>query len=704
MKLSVPLLFFFVISIFAGSAANAQNRYWVFFKNKPEAAGFTNFSYGGPAERYLMNHGVLTTRCIQRRLKVLPASNVVSVMDFPVYSGYIDSLELAGLKVIGTSRWFNAATVLVDSLQLTRARRFSFVKGTRPVASAIVPISKVIIPAERPGMLDKVSSVNPSPGADSSFYGPSLTQLELEGIPQVQSLGIDGNGVLVGMLDAGFRYETHDALKHIKIVGEHDFIQNDSITANQPGDSSYQDNHGTSTLSVLGGYSPGNLIGVAYGASFMLAKTEYVPVTDFKWEEDNWVEGLEWMEARGVDVVSSSVAYNDFVYPNGTGLDSAISYFFSRGDFNGKTSYASRAATIAAHLGVVVVQAMGNEGNGNGVVATMDVPADADSIISVGAVDMNGRLTAFSSTGPTNDGRTKPDLVADGMGDYVAVVPGPDTYAYESGTSFSTPITAGIAALILSVRPDYTPMQVINLLKSTAVQHYDPDIPKTRRYPNNFYGWGIVNAWNAIKKLGLVSSNTLVAHTTDSLLYVSVKAYSTSGIDLEASRAYYSYDGVDYTPSHIFATDTLNQYGAAVPGPVNPKENLYFYFSLVDSAGKQLDVPFYGPGKPFVVSGWQVVPVVHSDKFHLYAGYPDPFTSVTHVAFILYGESHVTADVFDVLGRKVCTIFDGTLPAGYEELSWNGTAAGGRRVSSGVYFIRLVVGGSMKVSKVLLLR
>ena len=688
----------------AGPTVYGQNRYWVFFKNKPEAAGFTNFSYGGPAEQYLLNHNVLTTRCIQRRLKVLPASNIVSVLDFPVYSGYIDSLEHAGLKVIGTSRWFDAATVLVDSLQLTKARRFSFVKGTRPVASSIVTIREVIIPAERPRLFDKVSSLNPSAGADSSFYGPSLTQLEVEGIPQVQSLGINGQGVLVGMLDAGFRYETHDALKNIKIVGEHDFIQNDSITANQPGDSSYQDNHGTSTLSVLGGYSPGNLIGVAYGSSFMLAKTEYVPVTDFQWEEDNWVEGLEWMEARGVDVVSSSVAYNDFVYPNGTGLDSAISYFFSKGDFNGKTSYASRAATIAARLGVVVVQAMGNEGNGNGVVATMDVPADADSIISVGAVDMNGRLTAFSSTGPTNDGRIKPDLVADGFGDYVAVVPGPDTYAYESGTSFSTPITAGVASLILSVRPDYTPMEVINLLKSTAVEQYDSNIPETSNYPNDFYGWGIVNAWNAIKKIGFVASNSFVSHTSGTLLNVYVKAYSTSGIDLSASRAYYSTDGVDYLSSPVFTTDTANQYGTAVPAPANPRQSLYIYFSMTDSSGKTLNAPFYGRAKPYVVSGAQVGPITASDKFYLYAGYPDPFTSQTHIGFILYGDSRVTADVFDVLGRKVCTLFDGTLPAGYEEVSWNGTAGGGRRVSSGVYFIRIIVDGSMKVSKVLLLR
>jgi hypothetical protein len=285
-----------------------QSRYWVFFKNKPEAEGFTDFSLGGPAEQYLLSHNVLDQRAITRRLKVLPPSNIVSVMDFPVYSGYIDSLESIGLKVIGTSRWFNAATVVTDSLQIVGTMRFPFVRGVQKVATSIVPIRMIARPGNPHSLLFKVSSVNIA--GDSAFYGPSLAQLELSGVPQVQSLGIDGKGVLIGMLDSGFRYETHDALKNIRIIGEHDFVQNDSITANQPGDSSYQDNHGTSTLSVLGGYSPGNIIGASYGSSFMLAKTEYVPVTDFQWEEDDWVEGLEWMEAHGVDVVSSSVAYS----------------------------------------------------------------------------------------------------------------------------------------------------------------------------------------------------------------------------------------------------------------------------------------------------------------------------------------------------------------------------------------------------------
>ena len=678
-----------------------QSRYWVFFKNKPEADSFTDFSLGGPAEQYLLSHDVLNQRAITRRLKVLPPSNIVSMMDFPVYSGYIDSLESIGLEVIGTSRWFNAATVVTDSLQIVRTMRFPFVRSVQKVATSIVPIRMIARPGNPHQPLFRVSSVNVA--GDSAFYGPSLAQLELSGVPQVQSLGIDGKGVLIGMLDSGFRYETHDALKNIRIIGEHDFVQNDSITANQPGDSSYQDNHGTSTLSVLGGYSPGNIIGASYGSSFMLAKTEYVPVTDFQWEEDDWVEGLEWMEAHGVDVVSSSVAYSTYVDSTGQ-VDSSISYFFSRGDFNGKTSFASRAATIAARLGVIVVQAMGNEGNGNGTVGTMDVPADADSIISVGAVDQTGQLAGFSSTGPTNDGRIKPDLVADGVDDYVATVPGPDTYDYESGTSFSTPITAGIASLILSVRPDYTPMQVIDLLKQTAVQPHYPGDPLTSSYPNDFYGWGIVNAWNAVREIGFVSSNSYVSWQEDSVVYIAVKAFSTSGINTGASRAFYSYNGTAYRSSRVFSTDTSNQYAFVAPVPASASQAMNFYFDLVDSSGKNLDVPYYGASAPFSVGGLESVPATSAQAFRYYAAYPNPFSLQVHVSFVLYKGANVSVDVYDVLGRKVAGLFSGDMPTGYQEVDWDGTTSTGNRASSGVYLIRIIIDGVMKVEKVLYLK
>lgn len=680
----------------------SQARYWVFFKDKPNAAAFSRHAGGESAEAYLVSNGILTKRAIERRLKVLPQSEVVSKSDFPVYTPYLDSLRSVGLQVVGTSRWFNAAVVVGDSARLTASEVFPFVVGIKKVATGLVQTGSILPPPAGSHSIMRISSGSLPP--DTGLYGPSYPQFALSGIPQVHALGINGTGVLVGMLDTGFRYEGNDALENVKIVGEHDFIQHDSITENQPGDASDQDSHGTSTLSVLGGYAPGKLIGVANGADFMLAKTEYVPVTDYKWEESNWVEGLEWMESRGVDVVSSSVAYSIFVDSSGQ-VDSAQSYYWSRGDFNGKTAISSIAASHAARLGVIVVQAMGNEGNGNGTVGTMLVPADADSIISVGAVDENGDIASFSSTGPTNDGRIKPDLVADGVNDYVATVPGPDTYAYESGTSFSTPITAGIAALILSVRPDYTPMQVIDLLEQTAIrsQTFSGD-SLTSTYPNNFYGWGIVNAWNAIKKIGFVGSNSFTFWEQGSALDLAVKAFSTAGVDLALSRGYFSTDGINYKSVPIFQTDTLYQVAFSAPQPSTPTSHVYFYFDLVDSSGRHLDVPYDGAQSAFDITGWMVSPESISGKFLLFDNYPNPFSSTTNIGLMLKEASSVKIEVYDILGRKIKTIFDGSLPSGYQQFAWNGSTNHGRAASSGVYLVTIDVDGSVKTQKVLYLK
>ncbi len=705
LRLSLAYLSLFLSLTLISGKSFGQNKYWVFFKDKPNADAFSPPSKNNSfkesavsrAESYLVNDEVLTQRSIQRRLKVLSSDKVISSSDFPVYGPYLDSLRSIGLTINGTSRWFDAASVFADSSQLLRLEKFPFVVALKRIKSYTSPLKP-----ETPGSVfhrrfSKKSSYQPG---DSSFYGPSITQFALSGIPQVHALGINGSGVLIGMLDAGFRYEMHEALENTKIVGEHDFIQNDSITENQAGDAEAQDNHGTSTLSVLGGYAPGNLVGVAYGSDFMLAKTEYVPVSDYKWEEDNWVEGIEWMEARGVDVVSSSVGYDVFVDSSGA-VDSSESYFWSRGDFNGKKSIASSAATRAAELGVVVAQAAGNEGNGNGVIGTLIAPADADSVITVGAVDLTGQLASFSSSGPTSDGRIKPDLVAMGEGDYVAVVPGPDTYAYESGTSFSTPITAGIAALILSVRPDFTPLQVISLLKNTAVEY--PDQTHASNYPNNYYGWGIVNAWNAIKGLGLVSSNNFSDWQKNSSLNLAVRAFSTSGINLNLSKGFYSTDGLTYTSAAVSPTDTMNQYAIVVPPSAFSTSHIYFYFSLVDSGGRQIAVPFYGSRKPFD-AGWVFEPSQINGSFLLLGNYPNPFNSRTHVAIVLKSMEAVNVDVYDVLGRRVKTIFGGSLSSGYHEFVWNGTSNSSQEVSSGAYFIRINVGGEVKMSKVLYLK
>ncbi len=272
------------------------------------------------------------------------------------------------------------------------------------------------------------------------------------------------------MLDTGYNM-AHPVFDSLNIIAEWDVINDDSTTKNEAGqDASSQHNHGTSTFSALGGYAPGSLIGPAYKANFLLAKTEIYD-QEIQIEEDHYVRALEWGEALGADVASSSLGYTDW---------------YTWENMDGNTAVTTKAVDIATSLGMICVTAAGNE-NGNywnHIIA----PADADSVISVGAVDKLGTIASFSSRGPSFDGRMKPEVSARGVATACASGNG-TSYAYSSGTSLATPLVAGAAALILSAHPTWTPMMVREALMKTASQFDNPD---------NVYGYGIIDVWEAI--------------------------------------------------------------------------------------------------------------------------------------------------------------------------------------------------------------
>jgi subtilisin family serine protease len=312
---------------------------------------------------------------------------------------------------------------------------------------------------------ERLPSIPPLPD-DPLFwqYGRSFIQLSQINVVPLHRLGYSGKDVLVCMMDTGF-WKAHEAFSHAPIIAEWDFVNNDGDV----NPDSYREEHGTATWSLLAGYKTGELIGPAYGASFLLAKTES---TEFERpiEEDYWAAGIEWAESLGAEVVSSSLGYIDW---------------YSFADMDGETAVTTRCANRASELGVVVVNAAGNErGTSWGHIIA---PADGFNVIACGAVDSLGRLTDFSSPGPTYDGRIKPEVCALGESAWYAAR-GEDSsfdYVIGDGTSFSTPLVAGVCALLLEVHRDWTPVQVRTALLSTASQS---------RSPNNDYGWGIVDA------------------------------------------------------------------------------------------------------------------------------------------------------------------------------------------------------------------
>jgi len=245
--------------------------------------------------------------------------------------------------------------------------------------------------------------------------------------------GYRGKGIQIAVIDAGFmNVNINPAFDSLRIqgrlLGTKDFI-------NPTSDIYSEDAHGAMVLSTMTGNLPGQFLGTAPDASFWLIRTEYAP-TEYKVETDFWCSGIEFADSAGVDVATSSLGYSTFDDPRMN---------FTYADMNGKVSRASRAANMAGKKGIIVTVAAGNEGSA--AWHYISSPSDADGIITVGAITSVGLSSSFSSFGPSSDGRVKPEVCATGTAS--ALVSTAGTPGYGNGTSFATPIMAGMMACLL---------------------------------------------------------------------------------------------------------------------------------------------------------------------------------------------------------------------------------------------------------------
>ncbi len=301
-------------------------------------------------------------------------------------------------------------------------------------------------------------------------YGDSFNQLYMIEVVDLLEMGYNGSGdsssagqIMIGILDTGFLLD-HYAFNRLEVHAQWDFVNDDPITENEPDDPPGQDRHGTLVLGTIAGYGEGDLIGPAWGAAFLLAKTEEVD-SEIVVEEDNWIAGLAWCDSIGADIVTSSLGYIEWYDPD---------------DLDGETALCTRAANRAASRGIVVCNAAGNYGY-NGATSLI-APADADSVITVGGVYADGSLWESSSRGPTADGRIKPDVMAQAVSVQSVLYPEDHGYWKHSGTSFATPLMAGMCAQLLEIHPGWTPMQLKDSLLVHATNSDSPD---------NDFGWGI---------------------------------------------------------------------------------------------------------------------------------------------------------------------------------------------------------------------
>ncbi len=435
----------------------------------------------GPRGRKELHNAadLLSAKSIARRAKVRNAGEVITEQDLPVEASYLALISRNVTRTRHALKWFNAVSVEATRRQIDAIRTLPFVKEVELVGRWKG--------TPEPEDIDLKSGVAPDVvSTDLLNYGASLPQNDLIDVPEVHNLGIYGEGVTVGVFDNGFRLLTHQAFESMNIVAQYDFVDHKvSVIPGNP--STGFGSHGVNTLSTIGGYAPGQLIGPAFGADYILARTEN-DSSETPVEEDNWAAAIQWADSLGVDVTSTSLGYLDYdlPYPSWTGAD-----------MDGNTTLITRAADYAVSLGIVVVNSAGNSGLGNGINNTLGAPADGDSVIAVGAVASNGVRVSFSSVGPTTDvpARIKPDVMAMGSGVRVASSTNPAAYTTSSGTSFSCPLTAGVAALILSANPNLNPLQVRDALRNTA---------NNAASPNNFVGWGVLDADSAIGYVGII--------------------------------------------------------------------------------------------------------------------------------------------------------------------------------------------------------
>jgi subtilisin family serine protease len=408
----------------------------------------------------------------ERRLRHFGSESIlVDFHDLPVYSTYIKTISSYAEKVRQKSRWLNAVSIDITKNNIRMITELEFVNRLELVFIKDEPFLELENSIETAGSHpENIANLN---------YGASFDQNQQINVVPLHNLGYDGSGVVVAMLDAGFNNLEHQALKHLNILATWDFVNGDSIVWDEPGQMG-SGNHGTWTLSALAGFKEGSLIGPAYGADFLLAKTEN---TDWERhiEEDAWIAGAEWADSLGADIISSSLGYlNGFT--NGD-----TNYTWQNMD--GNSTIVTRGADLAASRGILVVNSAGNEGSSSPTIQnTLVAPSDGDSVLAIGSVDQTGSRSGFSSMGPTVDGRIKPDVMARGSQTRCASVWDTTSYSSVSGTSLSCPLVAGAAALVLQANPSYTNMDIIEALRSTASQANNP---------NNSYGWGIIDATQA---------------------------------------------------------------------------------------------------------------------------------------------------------------------------------------------------------------
>ncbi len=424
-----------------------------------------------PKQGVAVSDTPLTARAIARRIAHRVTPGIVDARDLPIASDRIHAVEGTGAHIRTQSRWLNAISVEANDNEIRAISALPFVRSVKPLHRS-QPVCAV---DEQPLEVDG--------GVASLDYGVMRDQLLEIDVPSMHLRGIYGDGIVIGILDTGFNriHEAFHSTDHpVDVIAEWDFVSNDGNTGIETGDDPNQHKHGTWILGTIAAYMPGSAIGAAYEAQFVLAKTE-VYATETVIEEDYYVAGLEFIEANGADLATSSLGYIDWYTPE---------------MLDGLTAITTRGVNVATENGLVCLTAAGNAGNDADLLThTIIAPADAFNVISCGAANADGSIAGFSSDGPTADGRLKPELLARGVS--VASVHSTNATGFSSvsGTSLSTPLIAGATALLMQARSDLGVAGVRSAYFTTASDFVANGAPD----PLSVRGYGVISTIAAAK-------------------------------------------------------------------------------------------------------------------------------------------------------------------------------------------------------------
>lgn len=419
--------------------------------------------------------------------------------DLPVSSVRLNELrQCNALTLLGHSRWLNAAWIDTEMNQEVLNVLFPWNAGIEVTLKLKKNTAQHYSPQTSPLAPNAIAN-------DFGFAGQQNNQI---GIACLHSQGYRGEDVVISVFDSGFRnvdqISAFDSMRlQNRLLHTRDFVDNESDVFDD-------DSHGTLVLSTMAARRPMLYSGASWKASYILVRTETI-FSETPAEEFNWLMAMEWVDSIGTDIIQSSLGYNIFDGNNGN---------YTHSDLDGRTAIITRAASVAASRGIMVVVSAGNEGSNSWGYIT--VPADADSILAVGSVAFDGQRSGFSSYGPSADGRIKPDVMARGEGTSMFSTSGAITSS--SGTSFAAPLIAGMVACLRQAHPQVPAWYLIDVVRATADR---------ASQPNNMYGYGIANACaadsmlklytNTAPQLSDLSEIQVYPNPTTDYLYLSVQ-------------------------------------------------------------------------------------------------------------------------------------------------------------------------------------